>query len=46
MKLQSHRSTLVKIFLIVLAITIGGALQGGARDKEGSTGIAVQRKGI
>ncbi len=47
MKSQSHRSTLAKIFLIVLAITVGGVLQAAPEDQEKDSGrIAVQGKGI
>jgi len=43
MKSQSHRSILAKTFLIVLAITIGGALQGAPETKKDAP--AAQSKG-
>ena len=43
MKSQSHHSILVKIFLIVFAVTIGGVLQAAPEEKKDAT--ASQPKG-
>ena len=37
MKSQSHRSTLAKVFLIALAVTIGGVLQAATEAKKKDT---------
>ena len=46
MKSQSHLSILAKIFLTVVAVTIGGVLQAAPETKKDAAASQPDRKGI